>query len=94
VSSGSGASAHSIIEADVRELVRRRGIDPALDPGAVARLIDEVIAEYLNRATTSPLPPLGDATLVARAVHDAVAGLGPLQRFLDDPAIDEFRSVR
>jgi pilus assembly protein CpaF len=87
--SGSASSAQSIIEADVRELVRRRGIDPALDAGAVARLIDEVVAEYLNRATTSPLPPLGDAALVARAVHDAVAGFGALQPLLDDPAIEE-----
>ena len=88
-SSGSASSAQDIIEAEVRELVRRRGIDPALDPGAVTRLVDEVIAEYLNRATTSHLPPLGDASLVARAVHDAVAGLGPLQPFLDDPGIEE-----
>ena len=88
-SSAQAPSAQGIIEADVRELVRRRGIDPALDPGAVARLIDEVVAEYLNRATTSPLPPLGDAALVARAVHDAVAGFGALQPLLDDPAIEE-----
>jgi hypothetical protein len=26
-------------------------------------------------------------------VHDAVAGFGALQPLLDDPAIDEFRSV-
>jgi pilus assembly protein CpaF len=26
----------------------------------------------------------------ARAVYDAVAGFGPLQRYLDDPVIEEF----
>jgi pilus assembly protein CpaF len=33
--------------------------------------------------------PLGDPLAVARTVHDAVAGLGPLQRFLDDPTVEE-----
>jgi pilus assembly protein CpaF len=55
----------------------------------VSRLIDEAIADYLDRATTSQLPPLTDRLGVARGVHDAIAGFGPLQPYLDDPGVEE-----
>ena len=83
------ATARAIVEAEVRELVRRRGIDPVAEPAVVTSLIDEVISDYLDRAVTSQLPPLGDTGPVSRAVLDAVAGFGPLQPFLDDPTIEE-----
>ena len=83
------ASGLAIVEGEVRELVRRRGIDPVAEPAVVRRLIDEVVTHYLDRAVTSSLPPLGDTTQVTRAVLDAVAGFGPLQPFLDDPSIEE-----
>jgi pilus assembly protein CpaF len=83
------SSARSIVEGEVRELVRRRGVDPAVDPGAVARLIDDVVAEYLDRATTSHLPPIGDLASLTRAIHDSVAGFGPLQPLLDDLQVEE-----
>jgi pilus assembly protein CpaF len=77
------------VEAEVRELVRRGGIDPVSDRSAVRRLVQEVVADYDERALTSSLPALGDATLATRAVYDAVAGFGPLQRHLDDPTVEE-----
>ena len=77
------------VEAEVRELVRRRGLDPVEDRLAVRRLVDEVVAEYDERALTSTLPPLSDAPSAARSVYDAVAGYGPLQRHLDDPEVEE-----
>jgi len=77
------------IEAEVRERVRRRGIDPIAEPGTVAKLVDEVVGGYLDRAVSNPLPPLGDVAAVSRAVLDAVAGFGPLQPLLDDPTIEE-----
>src|SRR3712207_2185569 len=77
------------VEAEVRELVRRRGLDPVEDRAAVRRLVDEVISDYDDRALTSALAPLTDASIAARAVFDAVAGFGPLQRHLDDPEIEE-----
>jgi pilus assembly protein CpaF len=83
------ASALQIVEDEVRELVRRRTLDPAADFAATRRLIDDVISEYLNRAVNSALPPIGDPKLAARAVLDAVAGFGPLQPLLDDRTIEE-----
>jgi pilus assembly protein CpaF len=82
-------SGRAILESEVRELVHRRGIDPVAEPGVVARLVEEVIADYLDRATTSTLPALTDPAGVARAVHDSVAGFGPLQPYFDDPTVEE-----
>ncbi len=79
----------AIVEDEVRELVRRRGLDPVAEPGAVQVLVDDVISDYLDRAVTSSLPPLGDTVSVARSVLDSVAGFGPLQPFLDDTSIEE-----
>lgn len=78
-----------MVEDEVRELVRRRGLDPSSDLAAVRRLVDEVVAEYDERSLTGTLPPLFDPRGTARAVYDAVAGFGPLQRHLDDPSVEE-----
>ena len=77
------------VEAEVRELVRRRGLDPFADQAAMRRLVDEVVTDYDERTLTSSLPPLPDPRSAARAVYDAVAGFGPLQRHLDDPSVEE-----
>ena len=82
-------TAVDIVDAEVRELIRRRGLDPAREPLAVRRLIEEVLADYSDRALTGALPALADPTGTARTVYDTVAGLGPLQRFLDDPEVEE-----
>ena len=85
----SGVDATTIVEREVRELVRRRGLDPASDAVAVRRLVDEVISDYDERTLSSTLPPLPDRTRASRDVYDAVAGFGPLQRYLDDPMVEE-----
>ena len=81
--------ATTIVEREVRELVRRRGLDPANDAAAVRRLVDEVISDYDERSLSSTLPPLPDRGRTSRDVYDAVAGFGPLQRYLDDPTVEE-----
>jgi pilus assembly protein CpaF len=78
-----------VVEDEVRELVRRRGLDPDVDGGAIRALIDEVLADYGDRALTSSLPPLADVGVAARSVYDSVAGYGPLQPFFDDPQVEE-----
>jgi len=77
------------VELEVREHVRRSGIDPVRDGRAVRDLVDEVVADYDERSVRTGLPALPDPRLVAREVWDAVAGFGPLQRFLDDPDVEE-----
>jgi pilus assembly protein CpaF len=83
------ASAQAILENEVRELVRQRGIDPIAEPATVARMVDEVVGDYRDRAITAAMPPVGDVVAATRAVLDAVAGFGPLQPLLDDDSIEE-----
>jgi pilus assembly protein CpaF len=64
-----------------------RGLDPVADHGVVRLLVDEVVAEYDERALTSALPPQTDTGGATRVGSDAVAGFGPLQRHLDDPSV-------
>ena len=82
-------SAVDTVEAEVRELVRRRGLDPVEDRGAVRRLVGEVVNEYDERALTSSLAPLADPVAAVRTVYDAVSGFGPLQRYFDDRDVEE-----
>ncbi len=82
-------SGRTVVEGEVRELVRRRGIDPVADPDAVRGLVEDVVAEYQDRSVNSALPPLGDLAVLSRALLDAVAGFGPLQSYLDDPTVEE-----
>jgi len=83
-------TADQIVEDEVRELVRRRGLDPGNGDGvAVRQLIDEVVSDYAERRLVASMPPLEDAGLVAKAVADRVIGMGPLQPFFDDPDVEE-----
>jgi pilus assembly protein CpaF len=82
-------AAVEIIDAEVRDAVRRRGLDPVGDAEAVQRVVDEVVAAYDERSLTRALPPLGDPGEAAKAVLDAVAGYGPLQPYFDDPTVEE-----
>lgn len=84
------AVAELIIEDEVRELVRRREMDPGGDAvGAVRSLIDDVVADYAERTLTASMPVLAEPAAVAKAVADRVIGLGPLQRYFDDPEVEE-----
>ena len=82
-------SAIEIIDAEVRDVVRREGLDPIADPSAIRAIVDQVIAGYDERSLSRALPPIGDPRQVARTVLDAVAGFGPLQPYLDDPTVEE-----
>ena len=84
--SGDGAV---LVEREVRELIRRRGLDPVRDPDGVRALVSAAIADYDERSVLGAVPRLEDAAAVHKQVVDAVAGLGPLQRYLDDESVEE-----
>jgi pilus assembly protein CpaF len=78
-----------IVEAEVRELVRRSGIDPARDLPAMRSLVQDAVLDYDERSLAGGLPSLLDVPGAVKQVLDAVAGLGPLQQYLDDPEVEE-----
>lgn len=79
-----------VVESEVRELVRRRGLDPARDGAtAIGPLIDEVLDDYERRVEAGGQPRFDDRSVLRKSVLDSVAGLGPLQPLLDDPDVEE-----
>ena len=79
----------AIVEAEVRELIRRGGIDPVRDLPAMRGLVQDAVLDYDERSLAGGLPALVDVSGAVKQVLDAVAGLGPLQRYLDDPTVEE-----
>lgn len=77
------------LEEEVRQLIRKRGVDPQRDPGAAKNLIFEAITDYDSRSLQGIVPPLEDADGVAKTLHDLIIGFGPLQALLDDDSIEE-----
>jgi hypothetical protein len=79
------ATALDVVDDEVRELIRRRGLDPFIDPGSVRLLVRDVVADYSERSLTSALPPIGDAEAVhpqrhmlpRDGGHDDIAGRAP-----------------
>jgi pilus assembly protein CpaF len=86
---GARMEAVRIVEDEVRELIRRRGLDPQRQAGEVRRLVEAAVSDYDERALLAPLPPIGPLEPARRFVFDAVAGFGALQPLLDDPTIEE-----
>lgn len=81
--------AHALVEAEVRELIRRTGLDPVGDRASVADLVREAVSDYDERSMAGAMPLLGNFEEAVKRVMDAVAGFGPLQQYLDDPAVEE-----
>lgn len=78
-----------IITAEVRERIRDIGIDPRVDIQASREVIRSAIQDYDERTLKGNLPLLTDASQAFQAIVDDVAGYGALQKYLDDPEIEE-----
>ncbi|QFQ29696.2 hypothetical protein EEW87_004170 [Janibacter melonis] len=81
--------AHAVVEAEVRELIRRSGVDPVRDHRSVSELVREAVTDYDERSMHGGLPLLGNFEAAVKQVMDAVAGFGPLQQYFDDPEVEE-----
>lgn len=83
------SAAVSQITDRVRARVRREGVDLGSDAGLAGRLVREEVRRYSERALGGSEPLLDDEAAVARQALATLTGYGPLQPFLDDPAIEE-----
>ena len=77
------------VEVEVRELIRRSGLDPARDTHEVAELVRAAVSDYDERSLHGSMPLLGDVDAAVKSVLDVVAGFGPLQPYFDDPSVEE-----
>ena len=77
------------VESEVRELIRRTGVDPIRESEQVADLVRAAVEDYDERSLRGGMPVLADSDAAVKSVLDTVAGFGPLQRYLDDPLVEE-----
>lgn len=77
------------LDARLRERVRSEGVDPQDEAGAVRRMAEEVVRGHDERSLSGMVPPIADPTALVGELMARVSGFGPLQRFLDDPAVEE-----
>ncbi|WP_193613696.1 CpaF family protein [Nocardioides lijunqiniae] len=77
------------LDEHVRALVRREGVDPQRDAVVVRRIAESVVREHDERSLTGQVAPVADAGAVVGELVARVSGFGPLQPFLDDPAVEE-----
>jgi pilus assembly protein CpaF len=83
------ATAATIIEGEVRELARLAGVDLFSNPRQLRSLVTEVAASYEDRSLTARLPRFRGLSAVVQLVMDGLTGFGVLQRWIDDPAVEE-----
>ena len=77
------------LDATLRDLVRRDGVDPQRDVGVVRALAARVVEEHDRRSLTGAVPPLVDPDVLVDELVTGLSGFGPLQRYLDDPEVEE-----
>ncbi|WP_418059958.1 hypothetical protein [Pimelobacter simplex] len=77
------------LDDQLRAAVRREAIDPQRDPAAVRRLAVALVRDHDERSLTGVVRPVGDHEAVLTELMARVAGFGPLQRYLDDPTVEE-----
>jgi pilus assembly protein CpaF len=94
--SGASTSAHSShdalvdgLDATLRELVRREGVDPQRDADVVRRLAEGVVRRHDDHSLTGAVAPLADPDAVVGELLARVSGFGPLQPLLEDPTVEE-----
>ena len=78
-----------LLNARVRELVRERRIDPRSDATAVRQAAHDAVTEHENLSLTGRVRSLDEPEVVVGQLVADLVGFGPLQRFLDDPEIEE-----
>jgi pilus assembly protein CpaF len=79
----------ALLDAQVRELVRREGVDPQRDAALVRGLAESVVRAHDERSLTGAVLPLEDPRAVVTELVARVSGFGPLQSYLDDPEVEE-----
>ncbi|SDR70912.1 pilus assembly protein CpaF [Nocardioides scoriae] len=77
------------LDEQVRAAVRREGVDPQLDVHRVRRLAEQAVREHDERSLTGVVTPVPDPAGTVDELVARVSGFGPLQRFLDDPTVEE-----
>jgi pilus assembly protein CpaF len=77
------------LDRQLRSVVRRDGLDPQRETTLVRTLAARVVADHDQRSLTGAVLPVGDPDEVVEELVARVSGFGALQRYLDDPEVEE-----
>lgn len=81
--------AERLLEMDVRDLVRQSNIDPLTQPDEARKLITRAIDSYEQRMLRGIVPRVDNLAPLHHVLFDRVCGFGEIQKFLDDPDVEE-----
>jgi pilus assembly protein CpaF len=73
----------------VRERVRRDGVDLGADESLAARYVNDEVRRYSERALGGSVPLLADEAQAAKQIVATLTGFGALQPHFDDPEVEE-----
>lgn len=82
-------SALAQIADQVRERVRRDGVDLGRDQTLAAKYVHDEVQRYSERALGGSVPLLADESQAARELVATLTGFGALQPFFDDTGVEE-----
>lgn len=81
------------LERATRRVIVERGIDPFKDPQSVRSVVEQVVLDSSTTATdgfgTGDPIVLKEFDRLGQSVSERISGYGPIQRFLDDPTVEE-----
>ncbi|MEO5851998.1 MAG: ATPase, T2SS/T4P/T4SS family, partial [Nocardioides sp.] len=77
------------LDARVREIVRAEAVDPQHDHALVRRIAEGVVRAHDESSLTGRVSPVADPDGAVGELVARISGFGPLQPFLDDPAVEE-----
>ncbi len=77
------------LDGQVRERVRREGVDPQREALLVRRIAEDVVRDHDQLSLTGAVAPVADDDAMVGELVARVSGFGPLQPFLDDPEVEE-----
>jgi pilus assembly protein CpaF len=78
-----------LLDSQLRDAVRLDGIDPQRDSALVRQIAERVVGEHDQRSLTGAVSPVADHDAVIEELVARVSGFGALQRYLDDPTVEE-----
>ena len=77
------------LDAQVRAVVRRDGVDPQREVRRVRGIAEDVVRAHDERSLTGVVEPVPDASAAVAELVARVSGFGALQPYLDDPEVEE-----
>ncbi|MGJ9462826.1 CpaF family protein [Actinotignum sp. GS-2025e] len=77
------------IEERVRETIRHRGIDPRRDAAFLETIVGETLTTFNDESVRGDHAALADTESVRSHLISQLSGYGPLQKFFDDPQVEE-----